>query len=335
MVISLESQNVKIKRTTNIGFKIPKIIKSLPKVKFNSRLLPYVTGIFFFSLIFSSGWDLFIPSYPLEANLDSVILPYHSADVVSKDKIASYDLTVLDKYYTVKEFVKGETLSTLAIKYGVSKDSILHINGITDVKKLDSMSELRIPISDGYIHKVGNRDTLEKISLKYTVPIKDIFRVNGLKSENIKNLESLFIPGIDPVAWGWRSDIYKYFVYPVKGYISKRYGFHTNNITGITTLYEGLDFVPVDDPSVYSSKGGIVSRIGYSANYGNYIYIDHQGGTRSLYAHLDKIKVSVRDQVSQGEVLGIVGKSGFTSEAKLFFSIFSNDESLDPEIYLK
>lgn len=335
MVISLESQNVKIKRSSNIEIKIPQIIKSLPNIKLNSRFLPYVIGLFFFSLIFSSGWELFIPKYLSKASLDSVVFPVHRADVISKDEIATYELTVVDKYYTEKDFIPGETLSTIAIKYGVSRDTILHINNITDIRSLDNISTLKIPVSDGFLHKVSNRDTLEKISEKYNIPIKDIFRVNGLKSESIKGFDTLFIPGVEPVKWGWKSNIDRFFVYPVSGSISKRYGLHTNNITGITTFYEGLDFIPRDDLSVHASREGFISRIGYSANYGNYIYIDHPGGTRTLYAHLERVNVSTRDKVLQGDIIGTVGKSGFTSDVKLFFSIFNNEDSLNPETYLK
>lgn len=335
MVISLESQNVKIKRTPNIEFRAPQTIKSLPTININRRFIPYMIGVFVFSLIFATGWHIFIPTHVSEVDLEAVVFPSHRADVVSRDEIASYDKVVQENYFTIKEVSLGETLSNLAITYGVSRESILHVNGISDVKKLDEFSSLKIPQSDGFLHEIGSKDSLEGLSNEYNIPIKDIFRANGLKSEAIDSLDSLFIPGVNPVEWGWRSNLDRFFVYPVNGYISKRFGFHTNSITGLTSLYEGLDFIPIDDFTVYASRGGTVSRIGYSANYGNYIYIDHSGGTRTLYAHLEQISVSSREHVLQGDVIGSVGKSGFTSEAKLFFSLFYKDESIDPEKYLK
>lgn len=335
MVISLESQNVKVKRFTSFEFKIPRYKKNSLKVSINNRVIPYIIGIFFFSTIFASGWGLFIPIYSAELDLNSIILPDHSADVISKDEIAGYDFTVLENYYIEIKYHKSDSLSSLAIEYGVSRDSILHINGIADISKLDNLVAIKIPVSNGFIHRISGRDTLEKLSRIYSIPVKDIFRVNGLMSENISEIDNLFIPGVDPVEWGWNSNIGKYFVYPLNGYISKRYGFHTNSITGLTSLYEGLDISPIEDFRVYASRAGYISRIGYSANYGNYIFIDHHGGIRTLYAHLGRIDVSVRDKVDQGDVIATVGNSGFSSGIKLFFGMFSRDESIDPEEYLK
>ncbi|MGL1894170.1 MAG: peptidoglycan DD-metalloendopeptidase family protein [Spirochaetaceae bacterium] len=343
MVISLESQNVKIKksiykpqmRIPNIEFNISNPFKKLKNVTINNRYIPFIISLFIFSILFSRGSSLFIPTSKLKVDIKNITLPDHTADVISKDSIQIYESSVQDSLYTKALLHAGETLSTISIQYGVSRQTILQVNNIRDIKKIDTIAFLTVPPTDGYLHQLSARDTLDSLSLKYDVPIKDIFRLNNLKSENISHLDTIFIPGVDPLLQGWQSNLDRFFIYPVDGFISKRFGYHTNSITGITSLYQGLDLIPLEGDKVYASKSGYISRIGYSANYGKYIYIDHTGGSRTLYAHLDEVEISIRDSVKQGQVIGTVGNSGFTSRNKLFFSMFIKEEPINPELYLK
>jgi murein DD-endopeptidase MepM/ murein hydrolase activator NlpD len=281
------------------------------------------------------GWSLFTPHFTTSLDMGRVTLPKHGADVISRKLMENYGAYKKETLFIEETVYSGETLSSISIKYGISRETILHVNGIHDVKKLLDLDKLMIPSVDGIIHKLSNKDSLDSLSKKYGVLVKDIFRVNNLKSENLSDLETLYIPGIQPQDWGWHTNLDKYYIYPVNGYITKRYGFHTNSITGLTSLYEGTDFVSIDNSDVLASRAGYISRIGYSPNYGHYIYLDHSGGTRTLYAHLDNISVDIRDSVKQGDVIGTIGKSGFTNTTKLFFTLFYKDETVNPENYLR
>lgn len=56
---------------------------------------------------------------------------------------------------------------------------------------------------------------------------------------------------------------------------------------------------------------------------GNYVVIDHGNGEYSMYAHLKKgsVKVKVGDQVQTGDLLGLCGNSGNSSEPHLHFQV--------------
>ncbi len=73
----------------------------------------------------------------------------------------------------------------------------------------------------------------------------------------------------------------------------------------------------------------------FPRSLGNYLFIDHAGGFRSLYAHLDEIYVKSKTRVSQGEILGSIGNTGFTKTQKLFFCLLNKEETVDPEKYFK
>jgi hypothetical protein len=76
----------------------------------------------------------------------------------------------------------------------------------------------------------------------------------------------------------------------------------------------GVDFAGAEGNAVYAVDGGTVVYSGDSGHgYGNIVIVDHGNGWESRYAHLSQINVSCSEQVSQGEVIGLVGMTGGTS----------------------
>lgn len=66
---------------------------------------------------------------------------------------------------------------------------------------------------------------------------------------------------------------------------------------------------------------------------GNHVILEHEGGLRSLYWHLMKHSVTVQigDEVRCGDVLGLVGSSGYSSSPHLHFGVERPDgERVDP-----
>jgi murein DD-endopeptidase MepM/ murein hydrolase activator NlpD len=49
---------------------------------------------------------------------------------------------------------------------------------------------------------------------------------------------------------------------------------------------------------------------GWNGGYGNYLIIEHPNGSKTRYAHLEKIRTSIGTVVSQGEQIGTVGNTG-------------------------
>lgn len=68
--------------------------------------------------------------------------------------------------------------------------------------------------------------------------------------------------------------------------------------------------------------------------YGNYVVIDHGNGYATLYAHCSDITVSEWQAVSQGDVIGHVGATGFATGDCLHFEVRENGLAVDPMLYL-
>lgn len=111
----------------------------------------------------------------------------------------------LEIFYVVQ---KGEYLSTIAVRYGVTAKAIADANGIALDSTLKVGQKLKIPApkqkteaseksaapADGEIYVVQKGDYLGKIAKKYKVSVAQLKKANGLKSDNIREGQKLVIP---------------------------------------------------------------------------------------------------------------------------------------------
>ena len=66
--------------------------------------------------------------------------------------------------------------------------------------------------------------------------------------------------------------------------------------------------------------------------YGNFVIVDHGNGISSCYAHMqdNSLKVEVGDKVLQGQPIGKVGSTGYSTGPHLHFEVRVNGETVDP-----
>jgi len=76
--------------------------------------------------------------------------------------------------------------------------------------------------------------------------------------------------------------------------------------------------------------GGRVRFAGSQAGYGQVVWLDHGGGTLTVYAHLSAIRVRVGEGVRGGQVIGLSGQSGRASGPHLHFEIWRWGREVDP-----
>lgn len=89
-------------------------------------------------------------------------------------------------------------------------------------------------------------------------------------------------------------------------------------------LAENTPVFSVADGTVYASSSG---------TDGQFIWIDHAGGWRSHYVHLNQRNVSAKQRVSRGQQIGLLGKTGIYNDkggAHLHFGLSYNGKYVDP-----
>lgn len=129
------------------------------------------------------------------------------------------------------------------------------------------------------------------------------------------------------------------------GYISPLRGKTKANITtayGAYRGHSGADFACAAGTPVLAVKAGKVYKStakmvnGKYVSYGEYIIIDHQDGTMTLYAHMlaGSRTVSQGQSVSQGQQIGQVGSTGNSTGNHLHFEVWVNGKHTNPAPFL-
>lgn len=112
------------------------------------------------------------------------------------------------------------------------------------------------------------------------------------------------------------------------------YGPRTHPIYGYQSNHTGVDLGSGMNTEIYATKSGTVTASSYGEANGYYTTINHGDGYSSLYAHMVSNEVSVGDYVTQGQVIGHVGMSGWTTGAHLHFEILYNGSNVNPMNYI-
>lgn len=116
--------------------------------------------------------------------------------------------------------------------------------------------------------------------------------------------------------------------------LSSPFGWRVNPVTRQRSLHEGMDLVAPRGSAVYAASGGVVTKAGREAGYGNMVEIDHGNGLVTLYAHASSLNVKAGDLVEKGQVIARVGNSGRSTGPHLHFEVRMAGTPLDPRLFL-
>ena len=112
--------------------------------------------------------------------------------------------------------------------------------------------------------------------------------------------------------------------------VTDAYGYKKHPITGKETFHPGIDLDEAAGRAVYAIGAGTVTTAEYDGAWGYYVVIDHGDGYQSLYAHMSSLQAEAGQTVEQGESIGFVGSTGWTTGPHLHLSIYENGETVDP-----
>lgn len=85
--------------------------------------------------------------------------------------------------------------------------------------------------------------------------------------------------------------------------------------------HTGADICAVPNTPILAADSGVVKVATYHSSYGNYVEIDHGNGTRTLYAHANRLAVSPGQSVQRGQVIAYVGSTGNSTGPHCHFEI--------------
>ena len=101
---------------------------------------------------------------------------------------------------------------------------------------------------------------------------------------------------------------------------------------GTRRPHRGTDYAAPTGTPVYSTGAGRVTRAGRTAPNGNYVFIQHSGGIETKYLHLHRIAEGIKrgSNVRQGEMIGRVGSTGWSTAPHLHYEFIVNGVHRNP-----
>ncbi len=268
-------------------------------------------------------------------------------EIQSDDTATQISDKVRDKVveYVVKS---GDTVSAIADKFGVSRDTIRWENNLASLNSIKPGQTLRILPVTGVRHKISRGETIYSVAKKYSANPQAIvdFPFNTFADNETFALavgQDLIIPdGEKPNEVLWSPTKYVaqntpnagavsatgQFVWPMGGRITQRFAWY----------HRGIDIATSLGTPILAADSGTVMVAGWPDNsgYGNRVVIDHGNGYRTLYAHMSKVSVVVGQTVKRGDQIGLEGSTGRSTGPHLHFEIRrTNGGFVNPLDYLK
>ncbi len=248
--------------------------------------------------------------------------------------------TGLISVYTVRS---GDTLSSIAKMFGVSTNTIIWANDISGSTVAVGTELVILPVS-GVKHTVKSGDTVASIAKVYKADIADILSYNGLPADaKLTPGQVVIVPsgelgggastpvrstGTAPYRRAGDTTAFEPLLVNVSRYPSYP-GYYARPVAGgvKTQDLHGYNAVDIGAPtgtSIMAAAAGtvIISKVGgYNGGYGTYVVISHGNGTQTLYAHMSKNYMKVGQNVAQGQIIGAVGSTGWSTGSHLHFEV--------------
>ena len=259
-----------------------------------------------------------------------------SGNINLSDSSVAFALQPVEfKKYTVKS---GDNITRISKKFGLSNIStLIAVNNISNARKLQVGEVLKIPSTDGVIHSVTKNETLAGIASKYGVPVEILLDVNDLSTSVLQAGQNIFIPGARLDTYSLKMALGELFKCPItaKWRLSSPYGYRADPFTGVRKFHTGMDLAAPTGTPVKATLDGKVVAVSFNQVYGNYVIISHINGYQSLYAHLHTTNVKVGQRLNQGEKLGLVGSTGYSTGPHLHFTVYKNGKLVNPQELIK
>ncbi len=123
-------------------------------------------------------------------------------------------------------------------------------------------------------------------------------------------------------------------IWPVNGYVVSRFGRRPSSYAAETEFHNGIDIEAFPGSDIKATAPGRIEEIRWDPNLGLTVTIKHKYGFTTSYSHCQRVSVEQGQQVSKGEVIGYVGRTGKTARYACHYEIIIGTEAVDPMPYL-
>lgn len=261
------------------------------------------------------------------------------------------------------EVVAGDTLSEISIKVNIPMDKIIEMNSETlenenSTIRIGDILIITVPepelsvtrVEQNYYEEIYDADIIyvdEDSWYTYQTEVlqqpsagfrKIVANVTYLNEKQVSReiLKEEVVAEAVPKIVRRGTKTPPTFIKPISGgRLSSPFGRRKAPKRGASTYHKGMDWAIPTGTAVYASCGGTVSKAGWGSGYGYVVYIRHEDGSETRYAHLSKVLVKAGETVKQGERIALSGNTGVSTGPHLHFEIIMNGSHVNPAKYLQ
>jgi murein DD-endopeptidase MepM/ murein hydrolase activator NlpD len=128
------------------------------------------------------------------------------------------------------------------------------------------------------------------------------------------------------------------FLYPVTGPVTSAFGMRLHPLLKIWKLHDGTDFGASCGTAIRAPYAGVVTRAYFNRAYGNRLFLSHGSvdgvKVETAFNHASRYLVRPGQRVSRGQVIGVVGSTGFSTGCHLHLMVWLNERLSNPMSWL-
>ena len=117
-----------------------------------------------------------------------------------------------------------------------------------------------------------------------------------------------------------------------RGVYRSGFGMRNHPILRRSRMHKGVDYAAPRGTKIYAAGDGVVEEAGWKAGYGRWVMLKHKNGYETGYGHQSRIADGIRPgtRVKQGQIIGYVGSTGFSTGPHLHFEVHVNGRPVNP-----
>jgi murein DD-endopeptidase MepM/ murein hydrolase activator NlpD len=226
----------------------------------------------------------------------------------------------------------GETILSIAARYGITPQTLAYNNGIKDTAQLRPGQTVVIPPIDAAIHVVQDGETLSSVAASFGADPNAVRLVNSVAFEpaDVNVGRMLLIPMPEGRYPGFRlvvSDAPRVFAprirWPTDGIVTQLF----------SQVHTGIDIAAPYGSPVVASDSGTVTEVGWRGPGGLSVCVLLDWGLEVCDYHLSATNVELGERVVVGQRIASVGSSGVSTGPHVHWEARTNGVLVDPMTY--
>lgn len=302
---------------------------------------------------------------PNGANAASPTTYTAAQDTSSSPQVSEEPVTAPTNWNGTYEIASGDSLYTIALKYGIRSAELQRYNGIADPRRLRPGTVLKVPgnastsryassgTSNSPSRSVTQSDTATTARQRIIAAPRVMAPSSAEQPAILNSSRNQRVVALSPNASGVANDATTTasskvktvnvrppsatalsnnakLSWPIRGKILSSFGQRTDG-----THNDGVNIAAPLGADVMAAQKGVVAYAGSELKgYGNLILIRHDNGWVTAYAHNDKLLVKRGDKVERGSVIAKAGKSGQVDKPQVHFELRQGAKPVDPLPFL-